>query len=169
MRYPYIFITLLFIASITGATPARAEAGFVSDSFARPLMNWVADKMDVDIPYMPRIVVSRNQMVALIGNPQRQAAMARALYVPNLVVIDEEFWDESSTRTVSFLVHELVHHAQRFSHEHYACANAKEKEAYNLQNEWLAEHGLPPAVQDSWIEQMAQCGNTAATQAMASR
>lgn len=169
MRYPYIFIVLIFLAGICGTSPAKAEAGFVSDSFAHPLMEWVAEKMDVTIPYMPRIVVSRNQMVALIGNPQRQAALARALYVPNLVVIDEEFWDESSTRTVSFLVHELVHHAQRFSHEHYACANAKEKEAYHLQNEWLAEHGLPPAVEESWIAQMAQCNNPAATRAVASR
>jgi predicted metallopeptidase len=157
MRYPYIFASMLFLSIILSTGPVLASAEFVSPHFAAPLMNWVAKNMQVRVPYLPRIVVSRNQMIALIGNPQRQAAMARALYVPNMVVIDEEFWDASNTRTVSFLVHELVHHAQQFSGKKYPCANAKEREAYSLQNIWLAEHNLPPAVEDEWIVQMAQC------------
>jgi hypothetical protein len=120
-------------------------------------MQWVAIRMNTKVPYLPKITVSRNQMVALIGNPQRQSALARALYVPNLVVIDEHFWNDRDTRTVSFLVHELVHHAQQFNGRKYACSNAKEWEAYNLQNQWLAEHNLPPAVDEAWVATMANC------------
>ena len=165
MRYPYFSVIFLFLAGMLFSQPLLANAGFVSSEFASPLMRWVSEKMNVSVPYLPRMVVSRNQMVALIGNPQRQAALARALYVPNMVVIDEEFWDADNTRTVSFLVHELVHHAQLFNGRKYPCANAKEREAYTLQNEWLAEHGLPPAVDESWVEQMAVCGVANATRA----
>jgi hypothetical protein len=55
------------------------------------------------------------------------------------------------------LLHELVHHAQLYNGRHYACNNAKEWEAYTLQNAWLAEHDLPSAVSENWIAQMAQC------------
>ncbi len=125
-------------------------------------MQWVEEQMHIRVPYLPRIAISRDKMVALIGNPERQAALARALYVPNLVVVDEDFWDANDTRTVSFLVHELVHHAQAFNGRKYACNNAKEFEAYHLQNLWLSQHGLPPAVEEEWINRMASCSNPVA-------
>lgn len=166
MRYSYflsvvLFVGVFFFGAFMLPLYARAEAGFVPVSFAAPLMQWVALKTGVAVPYLPRIAVSRDQMIALIGNPQRQAALARALYVPNMVVIDEAFWNPSDTRTVSFLVHELVHHAQLFSRKSYPCANAKEWEAYHLQNMWLAEHNLPPAVEENWIATMASCDQRA--------
>jgi hypothetical protein len=127
-------------------------------TFVAPLMQWVADRVAVPISALPIVYISHARMVEKMGNPQRQSALARALYVPNEVVIDDEFWDAHDTRTISFLVHELVHHAQYVSGRPYVCNNAKEWEAYKLQNQWLAEHGLPPAVEESWINQMASCG-----------
>lgn len=144
--------------------PALADE-VVSPQFVAPLMNWVAYKMGIPVASMPAVYASRARMVARIGDPQRQSAqqasIARALYVPGEVVIDDEFWDDHDTRTISFLVHELVHHVQYVSGRPYPCANAKEWEAYMLQNQWLAEHGLPPAVDESWIAKMSGCGNSA--------
>jgi hypothetical protein len=106
------------------------------------------------------VLVSRAAMEAKIGNPQRQAALARALYVPGEVDIDDQFWDPTDVKAISFLVHELVHHAQLYRGIAYACNNTKEWEAYKLQNLWLAEHGLPPVVDNSWIARMARCDSS---------
>ncbi|MBI3419326.1 MAG: hypothetical protein HY053_04250 [Proteobacteria bacterium] len=123
-------------------------------------MAWVEAHTNVRVAYLPRVISSREAMVEKIGDPQRQSALARALYVPGEVVIDDQFWDPTDTRTISFLVHELVHHAQQYRGVAYACNNTKEWEAYRLQNLWLAERGLPPVVDDSWIAQMARCDSS---------
>lgn len=152
----FAFITLLGSFS---PHPAHAGTEIVPYSTVRPLMEWVSNKTGIFIQFVPAVFVSREMMVAKIGDPQRLSAMARALYVPNQVVIDEEFWDAEDTRTVSFLLHELVHHAQYVSGKRYQCNNAKEWEAYRLQNEWLAEQGLDAAVDEEWIAHMADCNN----------
>lgn len=152
------FFRLGFLLGALLMAPMAAQAqGVLSDGFVHPLMQWVAARTGVSISSLPRVVISRAEMVARIGNPMRNSAMARALYVPGEVVIDDEFWDNDDTRTISFLVHELVHHAQYVSKRPYPCANAKEWEAYRLQNQWLAEHGLAPAVEESFIARMADC------------
>ena len=148
-----IFYAVFFLIS----APLRAEPSVVSPQFVAPLMQWVSVRMSIPVTSLPSVVASRQQMIAKIGDPERQSALARALYVPGQVVIDDEFWDATDTRTVSFLVHELVHHSQLTSGRSYACHNAKEWEAYKLQNIWLAEHGLPAAVEEKWIARMADC------------
>ncbi len=148
-----IFYVVFFLIS----APLRAEPSVIPAQFVAPLMQWVSVRMSIPVARLPLVVASRERMIAKIGDPQRQSALARALYVPGEVVIDDEFWDASEPRTVSFLVHELVHHAQLASGRSYACHNAKEWEAYKLQNMWLAEHGLPPAVEEMWIARMADC------------
>ena len=149
------------------APPLRAEPLLVPASFVAPLMQWVSVRMSIPVATLPAVYASRERMIQKIGDPQRQAAMgqsalARALYVPGEVVMDDQFWDASEPRVVSFLVHELVHHAQFSSGRSYACHNAKEWEAYKLQNLWLAEQGLPPAVEEKWIGQMADCNRAIA-------
>jgi hypothetical protein len=134
-----------------------AETGEISPQITVPLMSWVAANMGINVGYMPNVVASRELMMSKIGNPMRQSALARALYVPDLVVIDDAFWNAADLRVQSFLVHELVHHAQYVSGRLYVCQRAKEWEAYHLQNLWLAQHGLPPAVDERWIARMALC------------
>ena len=144
------------------AVPLRAETTLVPPSIVAPLMQWVSVRMSVPVAALPAVYASRERMIQKIGDPQRQSALARALYVPGEVVIDDQFWDAGDTRVVSFLVHELVHHAQLASGRSYACHNAKEWEAYKLQNLWLAEHGLPAAVEEKWITTMADCNRAMA-------
>lgn len=50
-------------------------------------------------------------------------------------------WSAASPADVSMLVHELVHHLQRFDDETFACAEAREKPAYDAQALWLANVG----------------------------
>ncbi len=152
------FILCIFYALVLlSAAPLRAESSMVQPGFVAPLMQWVSVRMSVPVAALPAVYASRERMVERIGNPERQSALARALYIPGEVVIDDQFWDASEPRVVSFLVHELVHHAQLVSGRPYACHNAKEWEAYKLQNLWLAEHGLPPAVEEKWIATMSDC------------
>src|SRR5262245_17077188 len=109
----YGFFILVILLTAAPLHPARADS-VVSPSELVPLMNWVVAHTNVRVPTLPKVLVSREAMVAKIGDPHRQSALARALYVPGEVVIDDEFWDPSDIRSVSFLVHELVHHAQLY-------------------------------------------------------
>jgi hypothetical protein len=158
MRVSLPILTLVFMLALFPAAPASSEEANISPQLTASLMNWVSAHTGIRVNYLPRVIASRQAMVQRIGDPLRNAALARALYVPDLVVVDDEFWDEDDIRTQSFLLHELVHHAQYISGRVYPCQKAKEWEAYHLQNLWLAERGLPPAVEESWIARMAQCG-----------
>jgi Domain of unknown function (DUF6647) len=42
----------------------------------------------------------------------------------------------------SILVHELVQHLQNMNDVHFECPEAAEAQAYQLQGEWLHEHGI---------------------------
>ena len=60
------------------------------------------------------------------------------------VFLDKNFW-WASVRDQSILLHELVHHMQYTKNwEHYRkkCKGHIEKEAYDLQEKWLAIRGL---------------------------
>jgi hypothetical protein len=71
----------------------------------------------------------------------------RAFYHPDFgVILDETFNLKSSSYHQSILLHELVHHAQhvtgKFDNLRSAChaRSASEKEAYEVQNLYLAKH-----------------------------
>jgi hypothetical protein len=155
--YGFLIPLILLLVLPLPLSTLRAETGNVPPSFIVPLMNWVVAHTNVRVPTIPTVLVSREAMVEKIGDPYRQSALARALYVPGEVVIDDTFWDPSDVRAVSFLVHELVHHAQLYRGIAYACNNTKEYEAYRLQNQYLAEHGEEPVVDEKWIATMARC------------
>ena len=55
---------------------------------------------------------------------------SRTIYLP-------ADWSASSPADVSMLVHEMVHHLQRFDDVTFACAEAREKLAYEAQAGWL--------------------------------
>lgn len=50
-------------------------------------------------------------------------------------------WNGSDLRDASVLLHELVHHRQQNA-RHWYCASEQEWDAYHLQEEWLAGHGI---------------------------
>jgi len=52
-----------------------------------------------------------------------------------------EGWTGTSPAELSVLVHELVHHVQNVAGLKYACAQEREKLAYEAQERWLGLFG----------------------------
>lgn len=129
----------------------------ISEATIAPLMAWVERATGTDVPRAPRVIASARKLKTSLGLEGVQQARAMAAYIPGQVVLNNVIWDEESIRSTSYLVHELVHHAQLFSTKHYACNKQKEYEAYRLQNQWLAEHGEDPIVSERFIESVASC------------
>jgi hypothetical protein len=50
-------------------------------------------------------------------------------------------WNAARPADVSVLVHELVHHLQTTAGQQFACAQEREKDAYNAQRGWLDRFG----------------------------
>jgi Domain of unknown function (DUF6647) len=56
----------------------------------------------------------------------------RTIYLP-------QGWVGVAPEELSVLVHEMVHHLQNVGGVKYACAQAREKPAYQAQDKWLAQ------------------------------
>jgi len=128
----------------------------------RSQLAWVAERMEAEVPALPRILVSRMALYEHTRNISVAASLDRrstiqAAYVPGLVILDQAGFDESSTWDMGFLVHELVHHVQHMSGRTYACPAAQEREAYEIQNEWLVMMGEAPAFPESFIARLSRC------------
>ena len=65
-------------------------------------------------------------------------------------------WDAGSMRDRSVLLHELVHDVQ-FRNADWPCPQATEEEAYRLQHDWLAEHGIASGFDWFAIRMRAKC------------
>jgi hypothetical protein len=50
-------------------------------------------------------------------------------------------WTGATPAEISILVHEMVHHVQAEEGRSYACAGAREAEAYEVQARWLGHFG----------------------------
>lgn len=153
---------------------ARAEVEDgqpVDPALVVSLMSWVENETGAKVPVLPQVVASRERFdkvlkrmaVSYAGRPQ-------AAYLPGTVYLDSLRWDAEESTQLSLLVHELVHHAQMFMpNRHWACPQAKEAEAYTLQNRWLEQHGHYPFVNAGWIQRMASCPDRSERSLLAQR
>lgn len=123
----------------------------------KPYANWVQTAMNVDMVSLPITVASGTRLKTSLGLKGVQQARAMAAYLPGQIILNNVAWDPQSLRSQSYLVHELVHHAQLISGRSYACDNAKEREAYSMQNRWLVEHGDEPIVSEDFINKISAC------------
>ena len=166
-KYFKILLFLTLLSSFSVPAQAEVEDGVhVSEAVVGPLMAWVEAKTGYKVTVLPDVIASRSQFKAVLR--KRVGAFAgqpQSLYIPGTVLLNNLTWDEEDPTALSLLVHELVHHNQLFMPgQHWACADAKETQAYNLQNEWLAEHGHQPFVQAAFIEQVSNCPNSTGLQ-----
>ncbi len=129
----------------------------IDQALVSKLMAWVEEQTGYDAPNQPSVVASQEKFALVMKMNGVHYADARAIYIPGMVILNNESWEEDEPRQISLLVHELVHHAQLFSNRKYACADAKEYEAYKLQNQWLEEQGEPPFASQSWVDRMSNC------------
>ena len=162
--------SFILILSLVLATPSPASAGVddhsaVDAAVVASLMSWVAQEMGTKIPTPIQVIASRSDLTSAL-NRSRTIAIGRPRsgYVPSsdTVIMDNVYWDAEDSTQISLLVHELVHHAQHYMpRAKWACADAREEQAYVLQNKWLEDHGHAPFVSTAWIERVSGCGEAA--------
>ncbi|WP_162937834.1 DUF6647 family protein [Indioceanicola profundi] len=155
-------------AGITLILAVGCSAGWqerlLSPDTYRLQLAWVADQLAAPVPEMPKILISRAALYEHTNTQMIHASLDRrstiqAAYVPGLIILDQAGFDEGSSWDMGFLIHELVHHVQHMSGRIYPCPAAREREAYQLQNEWLVMMGHAPAFSDGFISQNSRCRN----------
>ena len=147
------------MAMSSGVLADSDDATIIPSETVAPLASWVEQATHTHMQALPRTIASSHKLQAALSLDGVQKARAAAAYLPGQIVISNVVWDPDSVRAQSYLVHELVHHAQLISRRVYPCHAAKEREAYMLQNEWLRQHGEEPLVTQEWIDHISSCGN----------
>jgi hypothetical protein len=147
---------------VLGSGAARAEVADgtrIASGLVGNLLSWITSQTGYVAPSQPVVLASEEKFQLVMQMKGVHYADARAMYIPGMVILDNNSWEESDPVQISLLVHELVHHAQLFSKRKYACADAKEYEAYSIQNKWLEQHGQAPFASQAWIDRMSRCEN----------
>ena len=152
------------MASVNYSGPGVPDGTAIDPALVNELLAWVSAQSGYYPPAPPVVIASREKFVQLMRRTGGRIGNARAMYIPGMVVLDNNTWDMHDPMQVSLLVHDLVHHAQLYSGKTYPCRAAKEQEAYTLQNKWLAERGAGFFASAAWIERVAQCPETAPLQ-----
>lgn len=131
------------VRAASGATAARDEK---MDRSVVPLIAWIVEKTGLLAPEPPRItLLPREQMIKMNYGPEQISGyrnlqafyvpMARTIYLPDT-------WLPGELYGRSILLHELVHHVQRSNNVRVPCPAALERQAYQLQTDWLSEQGV---------------------------
>ncbi len=77
------------------------------------------------------------------GSPENAGVELQALYnFSERTIYLPQGWQPNDLRQRSALLHELVHHVQRFNDIALPCPAAYERQAYQLQILWLREQGV---------------------------
>jgi hypothetical protein len=149
-------------SSASGPTRLSSEKLDV-DTLTLMLLAWIAAKTGLAAPQPPRIAFVREDQMRHIFDvgadpdqqPQadvpadqgardaHQTSGVLAFYLrATATVYLPETWRRGALRHQSILLHELVHHGQRFNKVVTACPGALERQAYELQAAWLREQGI---------------------------
>ncbi len=154
-HFALLAFTLFFLTNC--ADHSVADGTRIPPATIQPLASWVEGETGVKMAALPITEASGMKLKTSLGLTGVQQARAIAAYIPGQIFINNVVWDPQSPAAQSYLVHELVHHAQLFSSKVYPCPQAKEREAYLLQNKWLVQHGESPLASDGWIQSMSEC------------
>jgi len=135
--------------------------GLVSAAIVEPLMAWVERETGVSVPVLPQVIADHERFYGVLRRMNRNfEGRPESAYIPGIVFMDDQRWDPEDPFQLSLLVHELVHHAQRYMKGVYwPCPNAQETQAYTLQNKWLNQRGHGSFVNAAWIQRVASCSN----------
>jgi hypothetical protein len=157
MKKYFALLVLVALTFSNNASAAVSDGTMISQETMRPLASWVEKQMGVKMRSLPFATASGRLLKTSLGLRGAQQARSMAAYIPGRIIVNNIIWDADSVRAQSYLLHELVHHAQMLSGKKYPCHLAKEQEAYTLQNRWLAEMGEDEAVSDEWIASKSSC------------
>lgn len=151
-------IGILSLGFASGSARAEVPDGTKVDAaLVGSLLGWIEKQTGYHAPNQPSVIASQEKFQMVMNMNGVHYADARAMYIPGMVILDNEAWEADDPVQLSLLVHELVHHAQLFSKRKYACSDAKEYEAYIIQNQWLEAHGQKPFASQAWIDEMSTC------------
>ena len=133
--------------------------GLVSPVLVAPLMAWVERETGVKVPVLPQVIASSERFRSILQRMGKTfAGRPQSAYVPGTVLLDYQRCDPEDSTQLSLLVHELVHHAQLYARASgWACQDAREAQAYTLQNKWLEDQGHYPFVNVAWIQRVSSC------------
>ncbi len=151
---PAALIALFFSINAQAAVP---DGTVISAATLSPIARWVEKASHMRIHALPIVTASGFRLKTSLGLEGVQQARSMAAYLPGQIIINNILWDPESLRAQSYLVHEMVHHAQTLAGRKYPCHDAKEREAYLLQNQWLVEHGEDPIYDQGWINDVSAC------------
>ena len=124
------------------------------------LMLWISTQTGWPIPDHPNITYIQNgkeffllshdcdkkpdQKICLDYDGDESNILALYNHLTKTIYLNKDFWI-ASVKVQSILLHELVHHMQYYrDYKGYSmmCKGLIEKEAYDLQEEWLEKRGL---------------------------
>jgi len=160
MKLSIFILTLLMAFAVSaGAEAAVSDGAVIAPENLAPLAQWVEKATHVSLPVLPVAIASNRKLEKALRLEDAQHAGAVGAYLPGRILISNNVWDADSLVAQSYVVHELVHHAQFVSGRPYTCHAAKEREAYMLQSQWLIEHGQKPLVGQAWIDAMSSCAS----------
>ena len=117
------------------------------DALIGVLIAWIVTKTGMLAPpHPPVIFVPEAQLVQMFYGPKRELASVARIHA--LYSHQEEKiylvtgWIIDDFLHISQLLHELVHHVQRFNKIKAPCLAAYERQAFDLQLVWLREQGV---------------------------
>jgi hypothetical protein len=105
---------------------------------------WIIAQTGLSAPGHPPIhFATPAEMAIRFGSPENSGLELQALYnrSEGSIYLPQE-WQPNDLRQKSALLHELVHHVQRFNNIDLPCVAALERQAYDLQIKWLREQGV---------------------------
>lgn len=149
-------ITVVAIISCSGVSGSDTNAMLVADrSLISKLLTWIDVHTDYDVSqsrrHHPQITFfARGDSITYEGNTITIPKRLRGLYdKQQYKIILVKPWQASVHYDVSTLLHELVHVVQ-YQNKNWLCWQRTEWEAYQLQEQYLKEHGIDP--QFNWLE-----------------
>jgi Domain of unknown function (DUF6647) len=114
------------------------------NSLIAAYIGWIVAQTGLSAPAHPPVYfITVAEMAIRAESPENNGLELQALYDRNerSIYLPRD-WQPSDLRQKSALLHELVHHVQRFNNVDLPCISAYERPAYDLQIKWLREQGV---------------------------
>lgn len=144
-----------------GATPLelRPDRSYRTTALVAELLDWIKASTDYHpAPPPPEIAfcetgdcIPYEAGTVIVGDTLNGAYDRR-----NARIVLVRPWDVTDPRDQSILLHELAHHVQLANRE-FDCLAATELEAYRLQHDYLAQHGIASGFDWSQINLLSSC------------
>jgi hypothetical protein len=145
-------LTLLFM---TGCVTSNQPYELTAEQI-KPYVEFVEQQTGYRLDPPPRVLVNQSELrLAYAETENVFTYIPLAMHYRGTIYLDQTRFSLAAPRSQSFLVHELVHYGQYTAliaaerdgtitglraRKGWACIRSKEREAYTIQNRWLARY-----------------------------